>query len=145
MTIIPLTIEATTSETNNTMSTDILKAKYIRLVTANIITTTANYAYNSVSIELGNTISENVIDNDPNNFYLKHTLKHNIVTGKNYSYAYPDIVFESMGPITKQLRCVIRNPLGVPLAANELDYVFLQFQVYTENPSGQIDLGNIAV
>jgi hypothetical protein len=133
MTLIPLTIEATTSTTNNMISTDILGAKYIKLLSVSIITDSTNYTYNSVSIELGNTISENVIDNDPNNFYLKTALRRDVVTGKNYSYTYPMVSYESIGPITKQLRCVIRDPLGVPLAANQLDYAFLQFQIYTED------------
>lgn len=130
--IIPLTIETTTSVSYNIISSNILDAKVIKLLTVCIITSSANYTYNSVSIELGNTISENVIDNDQNNFYLKHALKYNVVSGKNYSHDHPDVAYESIGPIPNQLRCVIRDPLGVPLAANQLDYVFLQFQIYNE-------------
>jgi len=130
--MIPLTIEGTTSSKRYDITTAIPNAKRIVLVNAKFVTT-GFYLGNSVSIELGNTISgDNVVDSSEGIFYLKTMLRTNIIEGKNYSEDQPMIGYESAGQIQKQLTVNIRDPNGVLLAANQLDYFFVQFQVYTE-------------
>lgn len=134
--MIPLTIETTSAEGLYDMTKDILNAKTIILMSSKIITKEA-YTYHSVDIELGNTISENVVDNDKDNFYLKRALLNQtteLVTGSTnlVSDSIATIAYETAGPISRNLKFVIRDPTGAALTSSTLVYAFLQFQVITE-------------
>lgn len=131
--LIPFTIETTTAEGQYDMSSDILNAQTIILMNAKVITKPA-YTYNSVSFDLANTMSNNIIDSDPQNFYLKHSLNYKLnAAGDNVSDSIATIAYESIGPISKNLRFVIRSPTGAPLTALELTYAFVQFQIVTKD------------
>lgn len=128
--IIPLTIEGTKSSKMYDITTAIPNAKQIILVNAKFITDYASYTYESVSIELGNTISaDNVIDSTEGIFYLKLMLRTNKVSDNNISEDQPMVGYESIGQIPKQLNVSIRDPTGALLSSSELKYFFIQFQV----------------
>lgn len=123
-----LTFEGTTSSKIYDMTVDIDPANIV-LVNAVVKINTAVATHNSISLEIGNTInSNNIIDTDPQNNYLKLPLYMANAGGVEVSSYNPNIGYKMGGHLGRQCKFVVRNSAGVPLGA-ELVYFCLQFQV----------------
>ncbi len=102
------------------------------LVNFRIDTVDANFASTlpSISLEIGNVVnSNNVIDNDVNNFFLKVPLIRNSSGGVNSTSCQPMLGFKSSGDVPQLCSFFIRYADGSLVPANAINYFIFQFQV----------------
>lgn len=91
---------------------------------------TAVGALKSISLEIGNAVnSSNVIDNDPDHFYLKVPL--NAGTGVVTTYEQPNLTFELPSGLPRNFVFNLRENDGT-LITTKVTYFCFQFQVIEE-------------
>ena len=127
MSLRTLTFEGTVAREFKDI-TEALTSPTLILVNAKVITSSA--AYESISLEIGTTINtHNVIDDDKDNFYLKHSLQsvpHHVV-GQFVSQYNPNIGYKSGGDLNSRFQFVLRDPSGAELS--NLIYYYFSFQI----------------
>ena len=96
-----------------------------------VVDTVASAGHRSIYLEIGNTInSNNVIDNDDKNNYLKLPLYENVVGVDNVSQYNPNIGYKTGGELHRQTKFTIRDSNGDVMSSSDLNYFCFQFQVY---------------